>query len=141
MLVRAADFEAALSIAEREARGYARGEYLNLYGQKVRMKYLGECDAYALFDPPGEGVEVFSRTELVSKRLRDRAIGTALFGTPEKSPNPVRRKFLNRQLTSPSWPASDQRLDRSGLRPSRGNRLEERVRSTRRPLGSGRLPV
>ncbi len=45
---------------------------------------------------------------LISRRVSDRSIGNALLGTPDKSPNPFRRKSVDRQLTSASWPTSEQ---------------------------------
>lgn len=96
VLLRARSFNEAIRRAEREAAGYAKSpQYRNPYGQRVRCRYLKACDAYELPDPPGFGVEVFSRTELVSADVHDDRINDRQLGAEEKRPDPRRKNFLN----------------------------------------------
>ncbi len=69
VLVRAKDGAAALRRGEAEARQYAKGvRSRNAYGQRVIAEPLGYMEAYELFDPPGDGVEIFSSMEVISAR-------------------------------------------------------------------------
>lgn len=107
VVFRAATFRQAIALAEREARAYARdcGTRTNLYGQRIRTAYLGECDAFELFDPPAEGAEVYSCTRLVSRDTNDRRLGDALLGIEENARGrATRRKFVDRELTPADWP-------------------------------------
>lgn len=74
VLIRATDFGQALKAAKREALRYGRKDHENLYGQRVQTRFLGVCDAFELFDPPGPQREVYSRTELVSRRITNAAV-------------------------------------------------------------------
>ena len=71
VLIRARSFDEAISKAEAEAEKYAAGNYSNCYGQLVTQRYLRACDAFELYDDPNNGVEVYSNTELVPKRVSD----------------------------------------------------------------------
>jgi len=105
LVFRAPSFHQAIRVAEREAREYARGQRTNLYGQRVSTKYLGACDAFELYGPPGDGSEVYSRTELVSRRKRDRQVADTLLGAEERDrAHATRRKFLDREITPKNWP-------------------------------------
>jgi hypothetical protein len=108
VVFRAATFRQAIALAEREARAYARGTWTNLYGQRMRMEYLGDCDAFEMFDPPADGIEAYSRTQLVSRETRDRQLGDVLLGI-EESPRSraKRRKFANRDLAAEDWPKGE----------------------------------
>lgn len=100
VVFRAATFRQAIALAEREARAYARGTWTNLYGQRMAQEYLGECNAFEMYEPPAAGFEVYSRTQLVSRETSDRKLGDVLLGV-EESPRAraKRRKFSNRDLS------------------------------------------
>lgn len=105
VLVRAADFDHALKGANREALAYARDGYENLYGQKIETTFLGACDAFELFDPPGPAREVYSRTEIASRRLSNAAVVKQLMGpNSTKSERYARRQFVSRTLAGQLWP-------------------------------------
>lgn len=105
VVFRAATFRQAIALAEREARAYARGTWTNLYGQRMKQEYLGECDAFEIYDRPAAGVEVYSRTQLVSREISDRKLGDVLLGVEESHrARAKRRKFVNRELTAADWP-------------------------------------
>jgi len=99
IVLRASSFGDAIRAAEREARVYARGEYTNPYGQRVAMRYLGECDAFEMFASPRDGGEVYSRTQLVDRGIRDRRVGDELLGVTEtRRARATRKKFFNGEL-------------------------------------------
>jgi hypothetical protein len=105
VLIRATDFDQALKAAEREALRYVRDGHENLYGQRIETRFLGACDAFELFDPPGPHGEVYSRTEIVSRGITNAAVVKQLIGSSStKGERYTRRKFVNRALASKLWP-------------------------------------
>ncbi|MBI5366462.1 MAG: DUF4288 domain-containing protein [Planctomycetes bacterium] len=101
VLFKARGFAAAIRAAEREARRYARLRYVNPYGQRVSMRYLGACEAFELYEAPGEQAEVFSTTEVVSKRIPDRTVVDQRLGArvDEKADRARRRIVMNREFS------------------------------------------
>jgi hypothetical protein len=101
VLFKARGFGAAIRAAEKEARHYARHRHVNPYGQRVVTRYLGACDAFELFKAPDARAEVFSTTEVVSKRVTDRTIVDQRLGPRinEKADRARRRNILNRELS------------------------------------------
>jgi len=100
VLVRARNFDEAIAKAEAEARSYAAsggGSYRNRYGQRVTQRYLGACDAFELFDPPGAGREIYSQTEIVSAEVSDDECARRRLGS-ERRPSRSRVKFFNAEL-------------------------------------------
>jgi Domain of unknown function (DUF4288) len=97
VLFRARGFDEALDKGEREARAYTRGEHRNRYGQRVVQKYLAACDAYELFDEPGNRAEVFSSTEVVPESVSDAEVADRRIGA-ERERSRARTKFLNREF-------------------------------------------
>jgi len=84
VIVKARSFKEAIQRAELEAKAYSRlCRHRNRYGQQVRSRYLGYCDAYLCDDGPKHGTEVYSSTEVVSRRVPDRAIISRLIGKSE----------------------------------------------------------
>ena len=117
VLFKARNFDKAVRAAEKEARAYARRRYVNPYGQRVVMRYLGACDAFELFDTPGATAEVFSTTEVVPKRISNRAIIDQRLGkhVNKRLDKRRRRNILNREYEAavPSkWSASSNRVGR-----------------------------
>ena len=106
VLIRATDFGHALRAARREAITYARNGHENLYGQRVHGSFLGVCDAFELFDPPAAQREVYSRTEIVSRRITNAAVVRQLLGpNATKREQYTRRQFVNRTVAGKLWPA------------------------------------
>ncbi len=100
VLIKARSFDEAIKKGEREAENYL-AEYKNFYGQTVKQRYLKVCDAFELFDEPNEnGVEVFSLTEMVSKKVKDSVLIENKFGKNEsrESFKRKREKFWNAEL-------------------------------------------
>jgi hypothetical protein len=87
ILVRADSFDAALAEGEAEARRYVarpRRRQTNAFGERILTAWLGDLDAFQLFDKPADGAEVFSSTRLVPASKPDSAISNALFGPERK---------------------------------------------------------
>jgi hypothetical protein len=100
VLFKAHSFAAAIRAAEAEARRYAGHRHVNPYGQQVITRYLGACDAFELFDAPGEKAEVFSTTDVVPKDVADRHVIEQRFGprVDMKTDRAGRRNVLNRDF-------------------------------------------
>lgn len=96
VLFLAGSFEQAIDRAEKEAERYASGTaYENPYGQRVKREFLGACDAFHLGQEPGDGREVYSRTEIVEKKASPKTIAHRLLGESEpEDGDPRRRMFL-----------------------------------------------
>jgi hypothetical protein len=99
VLFKARDGDEAIQQAEREARHDARDMHINPYGQKVITRYLGACDAYEMFEAPGAEHEVFSTTQVVTKKVTDRQIVNQRVGPREtKRVRSSRRMFIDREF-------------------------------------------
>ncbi len=101
VLIRARSFREAIEKAEKDAKRYAREtNYRNPYGQRIKQRYLGMCDAFECYDEPRAGVEVYSSTEIVGKDISDKYIGDSKLGAEStKMPDPRRKKFFNREFS------------------------------------------
>ena len=112
VIVRARNLEEAIRRAEAEARTYVRGmSFRNVYGERVRPRYMGACDAFKLFDKPEVGAEVFSATRLVPRRTRDRTVLNQIIGPPETQHTARRRwRFVDHSLTRDFFQTEDRCL-------------------------------
>jgi hypothetical protein len=97
VLFKARSFDQAIKKAEKEAKVYASNPHNNPYGQIVHYNYLETADAYELFDPPGDGIEVYSQTEISMKVMNDNEILNRKFGGSysESKEKRIRLKFLD----------------------------------------------
>lgn len=65
----------AFNKAAKEAKSYIEeASTTNIYGQKVSARRLKHMQAYDLDEPPGEGIEIWSRTEDASALTSDRSL-------------------------------------------------------------------
>jgi uncharacterized protein DUF4288 len=95
VLFRARSFDAALALGEAEAKRYSRSHrYRNRYGQQVRSRYIGYCDAYVFEDQPTAAIEVYSSTEVVPKKVTDGAIIRRQIGERERPVQAGKRKNI-----------------------------------------------
>lgn len=96
VLIRARSSDEAIRKAEAEAKAYAKETYRNVYEQTVKCRYLGACDAFELYEEPAQGVEVFSSTEVISRRVSDKDVVNQHIGKTETAiTSDKRRKFRN----------------------------------------------
>ncbi len=113
VLVRARNSDEAIRKAGREATRYAADSHRNPYGQLVRTRRLGYVDAFIIGSELGDGVEVYSETEIVSRRVPDRSIADRLIGRPEsKRIHASRRNILDFAFNAPA----------PGVKPTRSER-------------------
>lgn len=69
VIFKAKNFDAAIKLAESEAKKYAKCKHINPYRETVTCKYIDIYDAFKLYDDPTlPGAEVFSATELHMKK-------------------------------------------------------------------------
>ena len=100
VLVKARDGAEAVRKGETEAKRYAAFGWRNPYGQRVRTRYLGACDAHEIDeDDLGPNVEIFADLHGVPKEATDRALvgrflGSALSAREVRR----RRKFADAEL-------------------------------------------
>lgn len=99
VLFRANSFEAAIKAAEKEARQYChRIRYTNIYGQKVRLKFLGAVDVFAVYaDKISNGSEVYSSTMIVPRLVSNSRLIADRFG-PARETLQDRLKFLDKTI-------------------------------------------
>jgi hypothetical protein len=107
VLFQATDSDAAIRQAEAEARRYCRLiKYANIYGQQVRLKFLGNTDAFSMLDgEPSAGCEVYSTTAIVPSSVRDTRVVAHWWGKKQEGAWQVRNKFIDGKLLSEAFAA------------------------------------
>jgi hypothetical protein len=100
VLFQAIDFDDAIAQGIKEGRSYCRQtRFVNLYGQKVRMRFLDACDAFRIFEgKPAAGFEVYSSTELVRASVSDRAVVRRRMGPKASGAKETRYKFVHGRI-------------------------------------------
>lgn len=100
VLFRAKSEASAIAFAEEEAKEYASDSYVNPFGQKVIIRYVGCGGAFQLFDAPSDGIEVHSSTEIQNPGQTLKELKTCKFGkTHGKREAKMRLKFQNTEFT------------------------------------------
>ena len=103
VVFRARSLAEAIRKAEAEAKNYTADWHRNPYGQRVRTSYLGYVDAYEMNDELVDGAEVFSETEVVSRKVADRAVAKRLVGqTESRRTFDLRRNILDIVFSAPA---------------------------------------
>ncbi|MBI3606699.1 MAG: DUF4288 domain-containing protein [Nitrospirae bacterium] len=114
VLLKARGFDEAIEKAKREARGYVSDSYRNPYGQQVKNRFLGYCDAYLADGNFGTGGEVYSETEVVSRAISDKTLLKRLVGYHEsKKAHKARRNILQIEFTPPAPGVKRTRTERA----------------------------
>jgi Domain of unknown function (DUF4288) len=101
VLFRARSFDDAIRQAEAEAKRYSNTtRFKNIYGQQVHLKFLRAIDAFHTFieDQPLRGSEIYSKTEIVPKSVRDSVVVTDWWGSEERSDWGARHKFVDGKI-------------------------------------------
>ena len=100
VLFQADSFESAIKQAKDEAQRYCKSiEFVNIYGQKVRLKFLKTADAFSLMDQePSAGCEVYSSTVLVPESVSNADLLVGRLGKAEKGGSAARLKFIPGEL-------------------------------------------
>ncbi len=97
VLFKADGFDSAIKQAKDEGRKYSKAiQFANIYGQPVRLKFLGALDAFALSeDEPSAGCEVYSSNAIVHRSVSDAKLVVERFGNMKKRRVEERYKFLD----------------------------------------------
>ena len=75
--------------------------FKNIYGETIKWKFLGACEAYEMFDPPKKGMEVFSSSRVIDKNMKDKEILKQIFGPDETDDDYEKRtRFLHGEILS-----------------------------------------
>ena len=78
VLIKAISFPKAESKLRREAKTYARYcnkvNQINYFGEKITTEFLGWKECYQLFDPPGDGIEVYSHTITINRKTKNKEL-------------------------------------------------------------------
>lgn len=101
VLFQAANANAAVKAAEKDAKEYSQYTYANFEGQAVRTEYLNACDVFELYETLDSGVELFASTEVLTKKttkadLIARRLGKLETGSTIK----LRKRFMSKELGS-----------------------------------------
>ncbi len=82
MTVRARNFDEAIRKAEEDAKNYSMElpRYRNCFGQLVRKRYLGLCDAFEMDCESASVAEVFSEMRLIPSALTKKNVARLFFG-------------------------------------------------------------
>jgi hypothetical protein len=97
VIFQAISFDDAMAQAFKEARSYSRQtRFVNMYGQRVRMRFLDASEAFKIFDrKPAAGSEVYSSTEMVRAAVSDSAVVRRRMGPLAPGAMKVRYKFID----------------------------------------------
>ena len=100
VLFQATSFDDAIAQGIEEARSYcSQIRVVNLYGQRVRTRFLDACDAFKIFDgKPAAGLEVYSGTELVRASVSDSAVIRRRMGPKGHASMEARYKFIDGRI-------------------------------------------
>jgi hypothetical protein len=103
VIFRARSFDEAIRKAEKNAKSYAAANpHRNPYGQRVKTRYLGFCNAFVIYDHLESGAEVHSETEVIPRRITDSQVCSRPIGSGEP-PNgsSLRQNILDIELAGP----------------------------------------
>lgn len=101
VLFQAANANAAIKAAEKDAKEYSQYTYTNFEGQTVKAEYLNACDVFELYEELGSGVELFASTEVLTKKTSKTELITRKLGRLEtKSTIKMRRRFMSKELAA-----------------------------------------
>jgi hypothetical protein len=100
VLFKADGFESAIKQAKDEASQYCnRTRFANIYGQSVRLNFLGAVDAFAIADArPSAGCEVYSSTAIVPRSVSNSKIINERFEKRKERGVKGRYKFLDDEI-------------------------------------------
>lgn len=57
-------YKKAVQLAEKDAKKYSKGSFINIYGETIITKYSGCYDAIEMFEEPKHGSEIFGAIDL-----------------------------------------------------------------------------
>ncbi len=101
VLFQAANANAAVKAAEKDAKEYSQYTYMNFEGQAVRTEYLNACDVFELYETLESGVELFASTEVLTKKASKNDLIARRLGKLEtNSTIKMRKRFMSKELSA-----------------------------------------
>nr|BFD59095.1 hypothetical protein CKG001_12020 [Bdellovibrio sp. CKG001]BFD62473.1 hypothetical protein BdHM001_11540 [Bdellovibrio sp. HM001] len=101
VLFQAANANAAVKAAEKDAKEYSQYTYQNFENQMVRTEYLNACDVFELYETLDSGVELFASTEVLTKKASKADLIARKLGRLEtQSTIKMRKRFMSKELGS-----------------------------------------
>ncbi|MBO9666079.1 MAG: DUF4288 domain-containing protein [Bdellovibrio sp.] len=101
VLFQAANANAAVKAAEKDAKEYSQYTYSNFNDQAVRTEYLNACDVFELYEALENGVEIFASTEVLTKKAAKSDLIARRLGKLEtNSTIKMRKRFMSKELSS-----------------------------------------
>lgn len=103
-IFRARSYDEAIRKAEADAKAYAVAcPHRNPYGQPVKTRYLGYSDAYLIDDEIASGAEIYSTTEIVSRKKPDSQVIDRLIHAQEpRNGRSLRQNIVNIVFSAPA---------------------------------------
>jgi hypothetical protein len=103
LMFKARNHKEAIKKAEKESQGYIQDSHVNPYGQRVTTRFMEALDSFELFAKPHKktksGLEVYSTTFLISKKISDASVVNMHLGNDDLFPDKFRKNILNRQFS------------------------------------------
>lgn len=101
VLFQAANANAAVKAAEKDAKEYSQYTYTNFENQAVRTEYLNACDVFELYEDLDSGVELFATTEVLAKKTSKADLIARKLGRLEtKNTIKMRKRFMSKELAA-----------------------------------------
>lgn len=101
VLFQAANANAAVKAAEKDAKEYSQYTYTNFENQAVQTEYLNACDVFELYETLESGVELFASTEVLKKKTSKAELIARKLGHLEtKSTIKMRKRFMSKELAA-----------------------------------------
>ncbi|WP_413574656.1 DUF4288 domain-containing protein [Bdellovibrio sp. HCB290] len=101
VLFQAANANAAVKAAEKDAKEYSQYTYQNFDGQAVRTEYLNACDVFELYETLESGVELFASTEVLTKKASKNDLIARRLGKLETNSSiKMRKRFMSKELSA-----------------------------------------
>lgn len=101
VLFQAANANAAVKAAEKDAKEYSQYTYKNFENQAVRTEYLQACDVFELYESLDHGVELFASTEVLTKKTSKADLIARKMGRLEtQSTIKMRKRFMSKELAA-----------------------------------------
>lgn len=101
VLFQAANANAAVKAAEKDAKEYSQYTYKNFENQSVQTEYLKACDVFELYETLESGVELFASTEVLTKKTsKTELIARKLGHLETKNTIKMRKRFMSKELAA-----------------------------------------
>ena len=93
-LINEANFDKAIAKGLKEAKAYSKYEYFNIFGKKVRTKFINFIDAFEITDKLESGAELYSSTHIIPNRQKLKSILEGKFFVEKRKLSKKMRKHF-----------------------------------------------